>query len=353
MHPLFLVSLKERVRLNHPASEKKTYHLALDLRGHNFHYEVGDCVGVYPTNHPEIVSRILNALSSNPDEMVTNREGTPLPFLQFLTHHANIIRLNKKLLRFLNFEETLPDHLEVVDFLEKWRPKLSAQDFAAHLSPMIPRLYSIASSIHSHPNELHLTVALTQYEIEGDPRYGCCSHYLCHHAPLTEPIIPIYLHKAKEFFLSPMSFTKPIIMIGPGTGVAPFRGFMQERRVKAPTQKNWLFFGERNQERDFYYKDFWKTLEKEGKLRLDAAFSRDGPHKVYVQHLMEKNGLEVWEWLQEGAYLFVCGDASRMAKDVEATLVSIISTHGNLTPEDSKNYIKQMRKEKRYLRDVY
>lgn len=350
MHTPLLVPIKERVQLNHPASEKKTYHLALDLRGHDLQYAVGDCIGIYPTNAPELIKRTLSALKATGSETILTRDKVSLSLAAFLTHHANLVRTNKKLLRFLELEDI---EIELIDLLEKKCPRpLTPQDLVDHLSPLVPRFYSIASSNEAVGPEIHLTVALTQYEIEGEKRYGCCSHYLCNNAPMGEPVIPIYLQKAKDFTLSEESFSKPIIMVGPGTGVAPFRGFMQER-VKRGCKNNWLFFGERHASFDFYYKDFWQTLQKDGFLKLDTAFSRDQPEKIYVQHLMEQKGKDLFAWLQQGATLFVCGDASRMAKDVEQTLLKIIGQEGNLTPEAAKEWLKELRKAKRYLRDVY
>ena len=176
--------------------------------------------------------------------------------------------------------------------------------------------------------------------------YGTCSHYLCHRAPINQPMVSLYHEKSKNFFLTPESADKPIIMIGPGTGIAPFRGFMQERSCP----KNWIFFGERRQAYDFYYQEEWQTYIDQGKLRLTTAFSRDGDKKVYVQHKMLKYQKEIWQWLEQGAYIFVCGDAKVMAKDVDNALKQIISSNSS---HDPKTYIKNLRLQKRYQRDVY
>ena len=179
--------------------------------------------------------------------------------------------------------------------------------------------------------------------------YGVCSHYLCYRAPLNEPVIPVFVQPSRHFTLPEASCERPIIMIGPGTGVAPFRAFMQQRTCT----RNWLFFGERNQTCDFYYRTFWEEHISKGHLRLDSAFSRDQAEKIYVQHRLLERKKEVWQWIQEGAYLFVCGDASKMAKDVDQALQHIAQEEGKLDPLAARAYFKEMRKEKRYLRDVY
>ncbi len=351
MNSPLLVSIKERVRLNDPASEKKTYHLSLDTSGHDFHYEVGDCIGIYPTNDSGLVSKLLNALQMTGEEQIVTRSGTSVSLGSFLSTQANLERVNKKFLRLLGENES--DEIELVDLLEKKMQKCSPQDLVSHLSPLMPRFYSIASSQKEVGKEIHLTVALTQYEKQGQMRYGCCSHFLCQTAPIGVPVVPIYLQKAKDFSLTEESFSHPIIMIGPGTGVAPFRGFMQERMRRGANKKNWLFFGERYSQFDFYYKDFWQKLVELGILRLDTAFSRDQIEKVYVQHLMLKHAKDFWQWMEEGAYIYVCGDASRMAKDVENTLLKIIEVEGQMPALAAREFLKTLRKEKRYLRDVY
>ena len=200
-------------------------------------------------------------------------------------------------------------------------------------------------------NEVHLTVALLKYTHQGIVRTGVCTQYLCEQAPLYESVIPIYVQPHHGFTLP--SEQVPIIMIGPGTGIAPFRAFMQERAAKQASGNNWLFFGECHRTHHFFYESFWTDLIDQGKLRLDAAFSRDQEHKVYVQHRMLEQGSEILNWLDQGAHLYVCGDAQRMAKDVEHALLQIFQMHGNKSEEESKQYLKALRTEKRYLRDVY
>lgn len=372
----FIAPIKERYRLNHPDSSKETFHVVLDLQDSSIEYEVGDCIGVYPSNPETIVLRILGALNASSKELVKDRDGQEHSFKNYLKHQANINRLTKKFILFAKERvddsatktrlEILTDPLhpenlqlyieshEFVDFLEQFSPiKISPQECVDFLSPLIPRLYSISSSMKAVGKEVHLTVGLTQYEKNGDARFGTCSHFLCHEAPLQRATIPIYLHKAKDFILKKEITDKSIIMIGPGTGIAPFRGFMQERIQDNATGKHWLFFGERQQNHDFYYKDFWFSLVQQGRLRLDVAFSRDQKNKVYVQHKMLENARELWLWIHEGAYIYVCGDASRMAKDVELALLHIIEKEGSFSTEDARLYLKTLRQNKRYLRDVY
>lgn len=350
--PVF-VSIKERYRLNHPSSEKETYHIVLDLSGHDLSYSVGDCVGVFPHNHPDDINAILHFLQASGQEPIQDREGKIHLLKFFLQTKVNLARVTKKLANLFP-EAIVTENIWVAEFLATLpSSSILVQTFCDTLAPMIPRFYSIASSMSEVGQEAHLTVALTKYDSGIKKRFGICSHFLCSLVSLDEKIIPIYIQKTKEFTLHPESDTKPVIMIGPGTGVAPFRGFMQERMKSHDAKKSWLFFGERHSHSDFYYKEFWKDLETQGKLRLEVAFSRDQEHKVYVQDKMLEHATEIWKWLQEGSLIYVCGDASRMAKDVEIALQKIIENQGKLLPEEAKLYVKNLRKEKRYLRDVY
>lgn len=322
----FKAAIKERFCLN-PNSEKKTFHIVFDLEGSGITYSVGDCLGVYPENLPEYVEQILSRFQATGQEIIQNRDGVSFTSYDFLLKHANLLRLPK----------------EELDF----------QAFCRKLSPLLPRYYSIASSMNAVKNEAHLTVALSKNPDEAPTIYGTCSHYLCVRAPIQSPQISIFHKSSHNFSLPPESHQKPIIMVGPGTGVAPFRGFMQERLASSQSDKNWLFFGERESQKDFYYKDFWESLSAKAQLVLDLAFSRDQAEKIYVQHRMLEKGRQLWQWLQEGAYLFVCGDASNMAKDVDRTLHQIVEKEGNLTPPEAKEYIKNLKKINRYQRDVY
>lgn len=373
-HP-FMATLRERYSLSSSASDKVTKHLVVDLKGSGIHYKVGDSLAIYPLNDAKIVSRLLTTLSATGDEIVVSKSGDALPFRQFLNAKANLQHGGRSLLRLIADKQShdrkraelehllLPEskadftaYLEarhIWDLLEEHSDAvLTPQELAACVMPLLPRFYSIASSMAAVGEEAHLTVALTEYESNGQRRLGTASHYLCHEAPLHEAILPVYLQPSKDFTV-PADVTAPLIMIGPGTGVAPYRGFLQERVVAGATGKHWLFFGERRQLSDFYYEDYWHELEARGHLRLSVAFSRDQAEKIYVQHRLEENGAELFQWLLDGAYLYVCGDAERMAKDVEQSLLRIIATHGAMSDAEAADFLKKLRKDKRYLRDVY
>jgi sulfite reductase (NADPH) flavoprotein alpha-component len=313
----FLAKIKERYCLN-PGSDKKTYHLIIDLEGSEISYAVGDCLGIFPQNDPSAVNALLDLVAVTGDTEIKDRHGAQHRLQEFFTSYANLSRIPQG--------------------------PLSVADFCKKLSPLLPRFYSIASSQKVVGQEAHLTVGLVD---------GVCSPFLCERAPLNEPILPVFHQTSRHFSLSPESFHKPIMMIGPGTGIAPFRGFIQERISQKTSHKNWLFFGERTRRHDFYYQRDWEPLISAGQLDLDCAFSRDQEEKIYVQHrMLEKSG-EIWKWLSEGAYLFVCGDASHMAKDVDKALHMIVEREGQYSPLEAKAYIKNLKHENRYQRDVY
>jgi sulfite reductase (NADPH) flavoprotein alpha-component len=339
-------------------------------------YEAGDCLGIYPINSIHQVDSILHSLKANGEELVYDREQSVFRLRDFLLKKANISRVTKKLATlirnhlsdetkkaYLSFVlekydsillSTFLDSYEIADFLLDYPLKqLPIQEFCTSLPLLLPRLYSIASSMKIVGKEAHLIVGLTKYERNQTKRLGVCTTYLCHTLPIGKEEIATYHHPANDFKLSEDSFTKPMIMIGPGTGIAPFMGFLQERFLYPSAQRNWLFFGERHRMYDFYYENELKQWVKEKRLKLDVAFSRDQETKVYVQHKMLENASELWQWLQEGAYLFICGDAKRMAKDVEQTLLEIFISEGRLSQENSRLYLKELKKQKRYLKDVY
>ena len=220
------------------------------------------------------------------------------------------------------------------------------------LMPLLPRFYSIASSMKEVSNEVHLTVADLKYISNQHVRRGVCTYYLCELAPMHQEIIPIFVQPHHGFTV-PENRDADLIMIGPGTGIAPYRAFMQERMALNATGKNWLFFGECYRAYNYFYEDYWNSLAAQEKLEIDLAFSRDQEHKIYVWHRMLEKAPEIFNWLQNGAYLFVCGDAHRMAKDVDATIHKIVREQGGMDEHAAKNYIKQLKAENRYLRDVY
>lgn len=320
----FSTTIKQRYCLN-PGSEKETYHLVLDLNNAEIQYAVGDCLGIYPENEPSFVKKLIRQWNVAGNETVEDRQGNCYPLATFLTQHANLTRI-----------PLIEQNSNFSTFC--------LSTLCKSLPPLLPRFYSIASSMRVVGKEAHLIIGLID---------GVCTDFLCKRAPLNQQLLSVFHHPARNFCLPPESLDKPIIMIGPGTGVAPFRGFMQERTAAAASPKNWLFFGEKKSQTDFYYQNDWEDLVAQGKLTLDCAFSRDQADKVYVQHKMLEKSRQFWEWLQEGAYLFVCGDAARMAKDVDRTLLMIAEKEGGLSPECSKAYIKDLKKTCRYQRDVY
>jgi sulfite reductase (NADPH) flavoprotein alpha-component len=372
----FLATIKERYSLTLSESKKNTQHVVLDLSGSGLTYEVGDSIGIYPINNKELVDKTLKAMRADGSEMVHNKHsGQTLSLREFLAGKANLTDLSRKLLSILAEKQPNPEkkegllsllaedgHEKLKTYLEGhelWDALLDnsevefpIQDLCNLLMPLLPRLYSISSSMSVVGEEVHLTVGVLKYSSNGHQRVGVCTHFLCDLMPMHEAVVPVYIQKHHGFTLPPQS-EAPIIMIGPGTGVAPFRAFLQERVVHNAQGKNWLFFGECNQATDYYYEQYWKELEKEGKLRLTTAFSRDQEEKIYVQHRMLAQGADFYKWIEQGAYIYVCGDASRMAKDVEATLHEIIRVHGNKDEAEAKALVKKLRTEKRYLRDVY
>lgn len=312
MKQLFRVPLIERYRLNKSGSDKETYHLVLDLSETDITYEVGDCLAIIPPNSPEAIQALLDTHGAGGHEKVLDRHGNEHVLHNFLLEHVNLDRL--------------PEAACIEELCQKARP-------------ILPRFYSIASSMSAVGKQAHLTVQCV----------GKCSQFLCFDVPLGTPLT-LYHHPARDFKLT---HDQPIIMVGPGTGVAPFRGFMQERVAKNHPH-NWLFFGERRKATDFYYEEYWTTLQASGHLRLDVAFSRDSAEKTYVQHKMLEQSAQLWDWIHnKHAYLYVCGDAKRMAKDVDSALHQIAQQQGNLSEAEAKAYFKTLKQQQRYLRDVY
>jgi sulfite reductase (NADPH) flavoprotein alpha-component len=327
-------------------SDKETRHFELSLKDSGLNYLPGDSLGVVPTNCEEVVSDLLHAVGLTGDETITLSEEsislkdalmnrlacTVLSKIQIkkFNEFAQSDKLND-LLQIAN-KDSLVDYMwgrELIDlFLEFPQSGMSAQDFVGLLRPMPPRLYSIASSLSAHSEEVHLTVAVVRYEGNGRKRKGVCSSYLAERVGQT---VPCYLHPNKNFKL-PEDSSTPIIMVGPGTGIAPFRAFIEERKSTGATGKNWLFFGDRSQKTDYLYGEEWDSYQKDGILNeLDLAWSRDQAEKVYVQHKMLEKGSQLWNWLNDGAVFYVCGDASRMAKDVDQALRTIAQKEGSMS----------------------
>lgn len=364
----FLTQIKARYSLCKEGSQKNTQHIVLDLKGSNINYQVGDSIAVLPNNDPHVVQKILEALKATGQETVQEKNGDKVwNFREFLTKKANLISLSRKFVSELAQRQTHLSKKQQLDAQQKeysetrhlWDALIENQEVSwtpqeiAHLvMPLLPRFYSIASSMREVGEEVHLTVVGLEYTLNDQVRQGVCTRYLFNEVGLNERVIPIYI-QPQHGFTVPEDGNTPIIMIGPGTGVAPFRAFMQERSHRGDSGKNWLFFGERHREHHFFYEDYWKELESRGKLRLSVAFSRDQEHKVYVQHRMQEHASEIFRWLEEGANFYVCGDAHKMAKDVEETLLRIVMEQGRHDEENAKKYVKKLRTDKRYLRDVY
>jgi sulfite reductase (NADPH) flavoprotein alpha-component len=372
----FIASIKERYSLCSPDSKKKVYHIALDLKGSGLTYSVGDSIGIYPTHDSELVNRTLQAMRANGKELVTHKHMEKACELrELLTHKVNITNVSRKFLSEIalkqsnkekkerldtlfqeNQKDALKEYLqnhELWDLLEENQEVVfSHQEICNMLMPLLPRFYSIASSMKETGEEVHLTVADLSYFTNQHLRRGVCTYYLCELAPMSTPTIPVYIQPNHGFTL-PDNSSADLIMIGPGTGIAPYRGFMQERMILNHSGKNWLFFGEWNRQHHYFYQKYWTELEAKDKLRLELAFSRDQEHKIYVWHRMLEHAQEFFDWLQKGAYIFVCGDAHRMAKDVDATLHQIIQEQSGGTELSAKSYVKQLKAENRYLRDVY
>lgn len=361
--------MKERYILTKKGSEKDTRHIVLDLEGSGLSYLPGDSVGVLPRNSSKLVEATLKAAKASGDEQIVTKQGVELPFKEFLFSYTNLKGINRKLIQEINarggdvadllqeqnkemLKEWIQSH-EMWDLLKKFpHIHFTPQEIVDLSMPLLPRFYSIASSQSLVGNEVHLTVAHLKYETQGIERIGTCTHYLCEVAHLNAPIIPIYIQSGGDFRLPEHNETS-IIMIGPGTGVAPFRAFMQEREAREAKGKNWLFFGEWTRQKEYFYEKEWADWSAQGLLKISTAFSRDQADKVYVQHRMLEAAPELYQWLEDGAVLYVCGDLHHMAKDVDVTLHKIVQQQGSLSEESAKEYVKKLRQSKRYLRDIY
>jgi len=369
-HP-FPARLITNRKLNAPDSAKDTRHFEISLEGSGLTYEVGDALGVLPQNCPALVDEIVHALGCDGEEGVTDPSGKetslrsallrnyqitkPGPsFLARISELAGDSELNSLLepARKADLDKYLYGR-EVIDVLLRCpAAKLAPKDFVSLLAKLQPRLYSISSSPKAHPGEVHLTVAAVRYESHGRARKGVCSTFLADRVEGETPV-PVFVQTSHGFRI-PTDGTKPIIMIGPGTGIAPFRAFLEERRAIDAPGKNWLFFGDQKASCDFLYREQLEGMLAEGSLtRLDLAFSRDQAEKIYVQTRMLEQAAELWRWLEDGAHFYVCGDAKRMAKDVDAALHEIIQKAGGRSADDAKAYVAKLKSDKRYQRDVY
>ncbi len=365
----FRASVVQNYNLNGPG-EKQTHQIALSLEGSDLSYEVGDALGVYPLNPAAVVDEIIANLPFKPS-IVPAPDGGEVTLREALIQHYDIGSLNKSVIQkwqaksgspFLRSLVAADDKKAYDDFC--WGRDLidlvidhpadfaDAEDFVANLKKLQPRLYSIASSPRAHLGEVHLCVGIVRYDSYGRKRGGICSTFLADRVSL-EMAPRVYVHSNTAFRL-PASGDTDVIMCGPGTGIAPFRAFLEDRKATAAKGKNWLFFGNPHRATDYLYQDEIEGYIADGTLaKFDVAWSRDQKEKLYVQHLMVQNGAELWTWLNHGAAFYVCGDASRMAKDVDQALHQVAEDHGKLTSAEAAAFISQLKKEKRYLRDVY
>jgi sulfite reductase (NADPH) flavoprotein alpha-component len=368
-------------RLNREGSSKDTRHVAINLTNTNLRYQVGDSLGVIPTNCGQLIQLVCDAGKLSPGAIVQHG-GSSKPLVEVLRDsclrslttelceraalrirerpkHNGSVSIDSQLLQrlaaFVDSDEF--GEMDVCDFLHEFSPSsLTEQDLADTLLPMRPRLYSIASSQQAYPEEVHLTVGRVEDEIRGRPRKGVASTMFADRLQ-SGADVRVFIQPSHGFTI-PSNPGDPIIMVGPGTGIAPFMGFLQQRefeRTKFEScGENWLFFGDQKSEFDFLYKRQLNNWLDSGLLsRLDLAFSRDSEEKVYVQHRMLQHGAEIYRWLQLGSYFYVCGDAKRMARDVEAALIEILIVHGDHTSSSAKDFVKSMKQSKRYAADVY
>ncbi|WPJ96517.1 flavodoxin domain-containing protein [Coraliomargarita algicola] len=366
-HP-FAAKLLKTVNLNKAGSSKATHHVEISLEGSGIEYEVGDALGVLPENNAKLVDEIITAAGFTPDELAPVPQGPDQQLFDALRFHYDVSVLTipflmacARLSPHPKLREIAGDEAKskayivgrgLVDPIVDFDVKFPTTEYlVAPLKSLNARLYSISSSPKAHPGEVHLTVGKVSYDTHGRKRLGVCSTYLADHK-LDRPV-KVYMHSNKAFRLTENN-DAPAIMIGPGTGIAPFRAFLEEREMRGAKGKNWLLFGDQHQATDFLYEDQITTWMKSGLLtRFDTAFSRDQAEKVYVQNRIVEHAEEFYAWLEEGGYIYICGDASRMAKDVDAAIHKAVELAGAKSETEAKAYVEALKKEKRYLRDVY
>ncbi|QHT70632.1 assimilatory sulfite reductase (NADPH) flavoprotein subunit [Rhodocytophaga rosea] len=363
----FEATILEKINLNGKGSSKETIHLEMSLEGSGLQYEPGDALGVYGTNSPSLIEGVLKATHLSDMQLVQGHNGektlsqaltydyelSPLSSVTLSkyaqltgsTRLQNILSDNEKLLSYLHGRDLL-------DLLKEFPYKLSASDLLSVLRKNNPRMYSIASSQAAVEEEVHLLVSVVRYQAYGRHKEGLCSATLADRFKVDDKV-KVFVDKNTRFKL-PDDPDAPIIMIGPGTGVAPFRAFMQHREASGHQGNSWLFFGDRNFTTDFLYQTEWQQYLKAGILtKADVAFSRDQQQKQYVQHKMMDNGKDLYDWLENGAHFYICGDAKQMAKDVDRTLKTIIQQQGGITLEKAEEYVKYLQLSNRYQTDIY
>ncbi|GLB59562.1 assimilatory sulfite reductase (NADPH) flavoprotein subunit [Cytobacillus sp. NCCP-133] len=364
----FRAEVLENINLNGRGSNKETRHLELSLEGSGLTYKPGDSLGVYPENDPELVDLLLQEMNWDPEEAVKVKDEI-VTLKDALRSHYEITVLTKPLVEkaaklsekeelqlLASDRDRLKSYMEgrdLIDLVRDYKPwNGSAQEFVSILRKMPARLYSISSSYEANPDEVHLTIGAVRYDSNGRERKGVCS-ILCAERLQSGDTLPVFIQNNENFKL-PENPDTPIIMVGPGTGVAPFRSFMQEREENGAEGKSWMFFGDQHFVTDFLYQTEWQKWLNKGVLsKMDVAFSRDSEEKVYVQHRMQENSKELYQWLDEGAAVYICGDEKNMAHDVHNTLIDIIEKEGSMSREQAAAYLSDMQKNKRYQRDVY
>lgn len=363
----YTASLSTSQKITGRDSGKDVRHIEIDLADSGITYQPGDALGVWYENRPQLVNALLDSVGLSGHEEV-QVDGETLSLHSALTNHYEITAANpqlvaqfaelaqsEKLTSLAQDKEALREYAtrtQVIDVLREEKVTLSAIQLLSLLRRLTPRLYSIASSQSEVGEEVHLTVGVVEYEYEGEQRLGGASSFLAHQLEEGAPV-KVFVEHNNNFKL-PSDDNAPLVMVGPGTGIAPFRSFIQERENRGAAGKNWLLFGDRTFTQDFLYQVEWQKYLKSGVLnRLDVAFSRDQHEKVYVQHRLLEQAELLWQWLQEGAYFYVCGDASRMAKDVHQALITVVEQQGGLNREQAEEYVSELRKAKRYQRDVY
>lgn len=356
-------------KLTGEGSAKEVRHFEISLENSGLTYEAGDALGVWPTNCPTLVGELLEALQRDGEEAVPKPGGGEVSLRKALTNFYDITKPSRDLLQEIaghnavlrellepNRKAELHDWLrgrEVIDLLlASPGIRFAPAGLVLLLKPLTPRLYSISSSPKAHAGQVHLTASIVRYDSHARGRKGVCSTFLADRSGGVVTV-PVFVQSAHSFRL-PANGDTPIIMLGPGTGVAPFRAFLHERRAAGAPGRNWLFFGEQKSATDFYYRDELEEMQRSGLLtKLSTAFSRDQSGKVYVQNRMLEEAATLWSWLQAGAHFYVCGDALRMARDVDAALHRVIETAGGRNPAEAQAFVNQLRTEKRYQRDVY
>ncbi len=374
----FPAKITENRVLNKPGSAKETRHFVVSLAGSDLTYKAGDSLGVFPTNRPADVAEIVERLGATGEELVSPamlKLPEPIKLHDALMTRLALSKPTRKILETLATKATevgdkarLAEWLapeakervqvyleerEFIDLLNEYpSAKLTPQEFVDHLRKLMPRLYSIASSPKPFPREIHLTVAIVRYHMTNRDRVGVCSTFIADRVAVNSTPVPVFV--SNSHFGPPEDGSKDAIMVGPGTGIAPFRAFVQDRVASSATGRNWVFFGDQKHATDFLYEEEWNDYVAKGQVhRLDLAWSRDQNLKVYVQDKMRENAAELWAWIKNGGHFFVCGDAKRMAKDVDLALHEIIAQQGGMDAAAAADYVKAMKKEKRYQRDVY